>query len=130
MEGIADEDLYQAARSVIRPRRLSAHAEAGSVGSALVTAAGNVYLGVSVDTSSGMGFCAEHNAAGAMLTAGESRIAAIVAVNADGRILPPCGRCREFLYQLDPGNRHTRVLLPGDRSATIAELLPEPWAEL
>ena len=126
---INDINLYQRAKSVLNPRELSSFAEAGGVASALVTEAGNIYVGVCIDTSSSMGFCAEHNAIGNMVTNGESRIKTIVAVNWEGKILPPCGRCREFIYQMDGGNVDTRVLLPGDRVMTIRELLPEHWAE-
>lgn len=125
---VDDTKLYQRAVEVLLPRRLSDLASAGGVAGALVTERGNVYVGVCIDTTSGMGFCAEHNAAGAMITAGESRIHTIVAVARDGTILPPCGRCREFIYQIDGGNRETRVLLPGGRVKLLHELLPEHWA--
>lgn len=125
---IADAQLYQQAKELLNPRRLSKLAEAGGVASALVTDQGNVYAGVCIDTSSGMGFCAEHNAIGQMVTHGESRIVSIVAVNWDGKILAPCGRCREFIYQMDAGNTKTRVLLDGFRVATLEQLLPEHWA--
>jgi cytidine deaminase len=123
-----DAALVRRAQSVVAPRRLSPFAEAGSVGSALVTARGDVYVGVCIDTSSGMGFCAEHAAIAAMVTQGESRIVTIVAVDSTGRILPPCGRCREFIFQMDPANAQTRVLLAGGRVVSIATLLPEHWA--
>lgn len=71
-------------------------AEAGGVGAALLTDSGRVYTGVCIDTSSSMGFCAEHSAAAAMVTAGENRVIRMVAVNWDETVLPPCGRCREF----------------------------------
>jgi hypothetical protein len=45
---IEDAVLIQRARQVVNPRRLSANAEAGSVGSALVTEQGNVYMGRSI----------------------------------------------------------------------------------
>ena len=125
---ISDNDLLHRAKSALNPRRLSHLTEAGSVASALVTEAGNVYLGVCIDTSSSMGFCAEHAAIAAMVTNGESRVATIVAVHESGRLLAPCGRCREFISQMHPENTKTRVLLSGARSATIAELLPEHWA--
>ena len=124
---ITDDELFQLAKAKTNKRVLSESASAGSVASALVTARGNVYLGVCIDTACGMGFCAEHNAIGSMITEGESSIAAIVAVNRHGDILPPCGRCREFIYQVDASNRQTRVLLPGERVAPLAELLPEHW---
>lgn len=126
---IRDQELIERAKAVLNPRRLSPLADAGGVSSALVTEQGNVYVGVCIDTSSSMGFCAEHCAIGAMVTHGESKIVTIVALNWDGRILAPCGRCREFIYQMDPGNKKTRVLLSGGRVATLTELLPEHWAD-
>jgi cytidine deaminase len=49
-----------------------------------------------------------------------------VAVNWDGRVLPPCGRCREFIYQVNDENVDTRVILES-RVTTLNELLPESW---
>ena len=126
---IEDNELYQRAKAALNPRKLSALADAGGVASALVTEQGNVYVGVCIDTSSSMGFCAEHNAIGNMVTNGESKIVTIVAVNWDGQVLPPCGRCREFIYQMDPENAKTRVLLSGERVSTVEQLLPEHWAQ-
>jgi cytidine deaminase len=126
---IEDDDLYERAKKALNPRKLSELAEAGGVASALVTEQGNVYVGVCIDTNCGMGFCAEHTAIGNMVTNGESRILTIVAVNWDGRILSPCGRCREFIFQVDSGNAKTRVLLNGGRESTIELLLPDHWAE-
>ena len=40
-------------------------------------------------------------------------------------LLPPCGICREFLRSVHAANLGTRVLLARDRSAPLAELLPE-----
>ena len=125
---ISDSDLYLRAKTALNPRRLSSQAHAGGVASALVTDAGNVYTGVCIDATSGIGFCAEHGAIAAMVTNGESRIATIVAVDTAGKQLAPCGRCREFIRQMHPGNSSTRVLLSGERISTIAELLPERWA--
>lgn len=125
---IKDADLYQRAKETLNPRKLSELADAGGVASALVTDQGNVYVGVCIDTSSGMGFCAEHNAVGNMVTNGESRVLTIVAVGSDGAILSPCGRCREFIYQMNKSNTKTRVLLTGNRVTTIEQLLPEHWA--
>ena len=94
------EALVRAAEETLNPRALSDSAEAGSVAAALVTDRGNVYRGVCIDTPCSMGFCAEHAAIAAMVTAGESRIEKIVAVCADTGIVAPCGRCREFMYQI------------------------------
>lgn len=121
------DELYQRAKSVLNPRRLSPEAEAGGVGAALLTEGGRVYTGVCIDTSSSMGFCAEHAAAGAMITAGESRVVKMIAVNWDGRILPPCGRCREFISQLHPDNPKAEVMVRKEMVVTLRELLPFDW---
>ncbi len=74
-----------------------------------------------------MGFCAEHAAAAAMVTAGESRVLRMVAVNAEGRVLPPCGRCREFIGQLHADNGAAEVLVGEGEVMTLRELLPHDW---
>ncbi len=100
----------------------------GDVGCALESAGGNIYLGVCIDTGSGTGFCAEHSAIAAMVTAGEFRIRKIVAVWRDEAgnpyILSPCGRCREFIHQIDPANLESEVILERERTVKLAELLP------
>ena len=120
-------ELYRAALEVLNPRRISPNIEAGGVAAALVTNKGNVYRGVCIDTACSMGFCAEHAAVAAMLTAGEDWVEKIVAVDWDKRILPPCGRCRELLAQL--GNPDTLVLVAEDTAIKIKDLLPFYWQD-
>ncbi len=94
MMRITNEELIRKARSVIKPRKIRHGFVVGDVGCALVTNKGNIYLGTCIDTSSGMGFCAEQSAIAAMITHGEHRIKKIVAVWEKGTPVPPCGRCR------------------------------------
>ena len=121
------DELYDRARNVLNPRRLSAEAEAGGVGAALLSESGTVYVGVCIDTACSMGFCAEHAAAAAMVTAGENRVLKMIAVNSDGRILPPCGRCREFISQLHDENLATEVLVGDEVVVPLKDLLPYDW---
>jgi len=48
-----------------------------------------------------------------MVTAGERRISKIAAVWGVNTVtvLPPCGRCREFMYQLDQKNLSAEVII-------------------
>ena len=101
---------------------------AGGVAAALETAAGRIYAGINLDLACGIGTCAEHAAVAEMLKARETRIARIVAVDAEG-ILAPCGRCRELLVQVDGKNLDCEVVLPGGTSARLEELLPRAWLE-
>ncbi len=120
-------ELYHRAKSVVNPKQLSKFVEVGGVGSAVCTEKGNVYTGVCIDTASSMGFCAEHAAAAAMVTAGESHIIKMIAVNCEGYIMPPCGRCREFISQLDKKNYQTEVKVAEDKVVYLKELLPYDW---
>ena len=121
------DELYTRAKAVLNPRRLSPEAEAGGVGAALLSNSGAVYVGVCIDTACSMGFCAEHAAAAAMITAGEHRVLKMVAVNWDGAILPPCGRCREFISQLHEDNLAAEVLVAEGVIVPLHTLLPHDW---
>lgn len=123
------DELYRQAKSVLHPRRLSESAEAGTVSAALLTDTGNVYLGVCIETSCSMGFCAEHAAAAAMITSGENRVVKMIAVGWEGQIIPPCGRCREFINQLHEHNRLAEVMVGHDDVVLLHELLPHDWRE-
>lgn len=120
-------ELKDIATATLSPRQVSEDIEVGGVAAALVTDQGNVYRGICIDTACSMGFCAEHAAIAAMLTAGEDKVAQIVAVNWDKSVLPPCGRCREFLLQL--GNPETQVLVAEDTAVPVKDLLPYSWQD-
>lgn len=44
------------------------------------------------------GCCAEMIAIGSALAAGEKSLDCIVAIDMDGRIVNPCGKCRQFIF--------------------------------
>jgi cytidine deaminase len=120
------KELLDIAQKTLNPRQLSESSYAGSVAAALVTDQGNVYKGVCIDTPCSMGFCAEHAAIAAMITAGENTIVKIVAVSDSAGIVPPCERCREFMHQINYQNLKCQVMLK-DKIMTLDELLPERW---
>jgi cytidine deaminase len=96
---------------------------AGAVSAALLTERGNLYTGICLDLDCGIGFCAEHSAIASMLLNRETVITKIVAVT-DNEILPPCGRCRELMIQVDSRNSECDVLLPMGATHKLRELLP------
>lgn len=125
------DTLYNEARKVQNDRTVSPFIDAGGVAAALLSAGGNIYVGVCIDTASTLGMCAERSAISAMLTHGESRIEKIVAVMPDGNVGSPCGACREFMMQLDKDSGNIEILLDKDTKNTVflRELLPDWWGK-
>ena len=125
------DTLYNEARKVQNDRTVSPFIDAGGVAAALLSAGGNIYVGVCIDTASTLGMCAERSAISAMLTHGESRIEKIVAVMPDGNVGSPCGACREFMMQLDKGSGNIEILLDKDTKNTVflRDLLPDWWGK-
>lgn len=123
------DKLYHAAVQVQRPRMISPFIEAGGVAAAILTKAGNIYVGVCIDTASTLGMCAERNAIANMITNGESQIDKIVAVMPDGTVGSPCGACREYMMQLDKGSGEIEILLDLDskKTARLKALIPDWW---
>lgn len=105
--------------------------DAGGVAAAILTKTGNIYVGVCIDTSCGMGMCAERNAMANMITCGEQDIDKVVAVMGDGSVGPPCGVCREFMMQLGEGSDNIEILcdLESEKSIRLKELFPNWWGE-
>ena len=121
------EELIAEAKKATVSFATSIDCHAGVVGAALVTEDGQVFSGCSIDCSCGIGFCAEHSAIAEMLKHRQTRIRAIVASYDGGVILPPCGRCRELIFQVDHANLDTDVVLAVDKVVKLRELLPYTW---
>jgi cytidine deaminase len=120
-------ELLDHARSLLGEFSLATpDCSAGSVAAAIRAKSGKIYSGVCLHLPCGIGFCAEHAAVAEMLKSRETRVDAIVAVSGAG-VLPPCGRCRELLALLDPGNFDAIIFLPDGRTAVLRDLLPEHW---
>ena len=71
------------------------------VGAAILGASGAVYAGCNVENASfGLCMCAERNAVGQMVAAGERAPVAVAVVTAGPEAGSPCGMCRQVLAEL------------------------------
>ncbi len=111
--------LYNAAKSVTNPKKISEQICSGGVGAAVITKKGSIYTGVCIDTDCSLGMCAERNAISTMITNGEFEIEMVAAVDKRGNVLPPCGACREFMMQLK-NSSDIKVLV--DNKGTVVKL--------
>lgn len=122
--------LYSEAKKVLKPRRVSEIVETAGVAAAIESVSGKIYVGVCVDSSCTLGICAERNAIFNMLTNGEDAMKRVVAVNWDGKVLAPCGACRELMTQLMPQDyRSIEVMMDYEKEeiVTLGELTPRWW---
>lgn len=124
------KDLYDAAVRVLNPWKISEMIESGGVAAAVESKAGKIYVGVCVDAACTLGICAEQNAIFNMVTNKESEIKRVVAVLWDGKVVPPCGACRELMVQLMPKSyKDVQIMLDyeNNKVVTLGELTPEWW---
>lgn len=123
-------EMYEAAMKAIHPRAVSRMIEAGGVAAAVESTSGRIYVGVCVDTACTLGICAERNAVFSMITNGEDAIRRVIAIDRNGRAIPPCGACREFMTQLMPDTYRSIEILLDDETGkivTLGDLTPEWW---
>jgi len=123
----SDIELVERAKRLIAKRK----SKRSSVASALRTRNGRVFEGVNIDIecSAPCSICAEYAAIGTMVSQGEDEIETIVAYSYKNRgyVLPPCGKCRQFISEF--GNPY--VIVAVDRKlkkVRFSEMCPLPVA--
>lgn len=99
------------------------------VGAALLTEAGNVYVGCNVENATyGATICAERAAICAMVAGGENKLTAIAVFSDADPPATPCGICRQVLAEFAE-DAVVIVATARQRSTlSLANLLPERFA--
>lgn len=121
------EVLKEIAKKLAGDKVISNYVRCGHVACALLTDKGNVYTGISINAKCGIGFCAEHSAIADMLKAGESKIVKLVSAS-ENNVVVPCGRCLEFIRQVNDENLNAKILLENNEVKTVDTLLPVRWS--
>ncbi|HHJ53384.1 MAG TPA: cytidine deaminase [Caldithrix abyssi] len=100
------------------------------VGAALITTDDEVFTGCNVESSSyGLTICAERVALTKALSEGRTKFKAIAIVAKDGEYCPPCGACRQLLYDYAPD---IDVILTNGQDKKVyklKELLPHAFED-
>ena len=96
------------------------------VGAALLAEDGTVVTGCNVESASyGLTLCAERVALVKGISEGRTRFTAVAVVADTERLTPPCGACRQLLWEFAPDATVTLSNLKGRTSQfTMRELLP------
>jgi cytidine deaminase len=114
-----------------RQARLNAHAPFSHflVGAALETADGRIITGCNIENATyGLTICAERVAMFKALSDGERRFTRVVVVADTAEPTPPCGACRQILWEFG-GDLEIVLADLADVKATyrLGELLPLPF---
>jgi cytidine deaminase len=97
-DGIDWDALRDAAASAMR--RAYVPYSRYPVGAAALTEDGRIVSGCNVENASyGLTLCAECSLVSQLQMTGGGRLVAFSCVDGEGRILMPCGRCRQLLYE-------------------------------
>jgi cytidine deaminase len=102
------------------------------VGAALLFEGGSVLTGCNVENASyGLSMCAERNALGRAVVEGAGRPLAVAIVADSERPCPPCGACRQVIFELLAPDApvRTRNLAGAERQYTVSELLPDAFSK-
>src|ERR1700754_5106919 len=96
-----------------------------SVGAAALVDDGRIVAGCNVENVSyGLALCAECAVVSELHSGGGGRLVALVCVDAEGRFLMPCGRCRQLL--MEHGGPELRVAA-ADGARALGALLPDAF---
>ena len=99
------------------------------VGAAVEGSDGSVFAGCNVENASyGLVMCAERVAIGAAVAGGVREFRRVVVVSDSEPPAPPCGACRQVIFEFAPD---AEVLAVGPRSShrwTMRELLPAAFS--
>jgi cytidine deaminase len=126
--GTEDLKLIEAATSIIA---LRSRPESHEVGAALRTRSGKIFSAVNVKANVGrVSVCAEAVAIGMAASAGDTDIEMIVAVDHKGRVISPCGMCREMISDYAPKAEVIVAQDDGLEIVKIAELLPHKFCKI
>jgi cytidine deaminase len=101
-----------------------------SVGTAIRTVSGEVYVGCNVENAAyPLGNCAESSAIAAMVAGGETRIAEVFIMTKGDKPGTPCGGCRQRLAEFGGADIRVYCGLPTGEvtTYTLGDLLPHAF---
>ncbi|HHT9124720.1 MAG TPA: cytidine deaminase [Candidatus Brocadiia bacterium] len=99
------------------------------VGAAVLTKSGKIYTGCNIENCSyGLTICAERVAIFNAVSSGEREFDAIAIVTDSTELTPPCGACRQVIWEFSKDVVVLLTNLQGKQKTTkISDLLPIPF---
>ena len=122
-----DEELLRAAREV----RARSHAPFSKfkVGAAIRDDAGRIFTGCNVENASyGLTMCAERVAIFKAISEGAGKLERVAVVTDNNTLTPPCGACRQLLWEFCRDAELVLANLSGQRERLrMEQIFPRPF---
>ena len=122
---------YDSLIAAARQARENAHAKFSNfkVGAALLSSSGKIYGGCNVENATyGLTICAERVAIFKAISEGERRFDAIAVVTDTGSLTPPCGACRQIIWEFCGDVPVVMANLQGKTEVVrMSQLFPKPF---
>lgn len=121
------EELIQAARTA--RERAQARFSKFKVGAAVVDEDGRIYTGCNIESASyGLTICAERVAVFKAISEGASPLVRMAIVADTAQLTPPCGACRQILWEfLGDAELILTNLAGATERLRIGEIFPRPF---
>lgn len=116
----------------VRPNTFSTFTDS-SVGAAILTDSGNIHAAPYFESViQGLGTCAERNAVGSAVAAGEYKFKAVAVVGQQEEPITPCGACRQILAEFKEVAQHDIAIIMegqnGERQVKmLSDMIPESF---
>jgi len=99
-----------------------------AVGACVLAQSGKIYTGCNFENSSfGLTICAERNAIGSAITAGEKKIKAVAIYSPNQQECMPCGACRQVMHEFCTNPKDFEIIVKNGNELKVyklEELLP------
>ena len=122
---------YDALIAAAKAARENAHAKFSNfkVGAALRAASGKIYGGCNVENATyGLTVCAERVAIFKAISEGERKFDAIAVVTDTDALTPPCGACRQIIWEFCGDVPVVMTNLKGNvETIRMGQLFPKPF---
>ncbi len=127
MKAVEKDYLVEEAKAA-RERSISPFSDF-KVGAAVETVDGKIYTGCNIESASfGLTVCAERVAVWKALSEGEKRFKRIAIVADTEQLTPPCGTCRQIIWEFCRDATVTLANLRGDvETDEVRDLLPRAF---
>jgi cytidine deaminase len=126
---VKDQEALLSAARAARENSYAPHSRF-RVGAAVRSASGRIFSGCNIESGSyGLGACAERVAVLKAVSEGERDLKAVAVVTDADTPTPPCGACRQILWEFCGDVEIVLANMKGDVEVhRLSSLLPRPFA--